>query len=620
MCIEQDGVLSPGGSRRVARRLNEATAALRFVTKPAPAHRRQAVLIRFSNRVRRPPPPSAPVGEAYELTIDRSGVQIGCVGVAGARHAAATLCQLLRQYGRRLPCLTIRDWPDFPRRGVMLDVSRGRVPKLATLRQLATDLAGFKINELQLYLEHTFAYRAHAGVWREGEALTGEEIRALDAHCRNLGIDLVPNQNSFGHLRHWFEHERYKPLAEVQAPYPGPDGSFLRYPSTLAPNHRGTLSFLRTLYDELLPHFSSRFFNVGCDETWDLGRGQSRVLCRRKGQGRVYLDFLLKVHREVQRHGRTMMFWGDILLNYPNLIAELPKELIALNWGYEADHPFAEEAAAFERAGLRFYVCPGTSTWQTLIGRNDNAFANLRAAARAGRRHGAIGYLITDWGDGAHPQPLAVSYPAFLTGAALAWCARTFRAGSVAHVLSRDVFQDPTGHLAHALMRLGVAHRKFGYREPNATPFGAPLAAPPSEDRELFCRNGLKYYARLSPRAIRSAEAAVATERKRLAKARPITASGRLLARELDLAARMAQASCHYMLWQQALAKGHAVRAQTLTDQGLRDLRELKRDVKAYWAHRCKGTPSQCVAFLDWRIEDYRRQRLHFAPAEAELA
>ena len=79
----------------------------------------------------------------------------------------ATLRQLLREYGRRLPCLQIRDWPDFSRRGVMLDISRGRVPKLETLLELVEQLADFKINELQLYTEHTFAYRQHKSVWRE---------------------------------------------------------------------------------------------------------------------------------------------------------------------------------------------------------------------------------------------------------------------------------------------------------------------------------------------------------------------------------------------------------------------------------------------------------------------
>src|SRR5258706_1265761 len=288
-----------------------------------------------------------------------------CGKVGGIHAAVATLSQILSEYGRRLPCLEIRDWPDLARRGVMLDISRGRVPKLKTLLELVEHLADFKINEFQLYTEHTFAYRNYEPVWRGWGALTGEEILQLDARCRQLGIDLVPNQNSFGHLRYWLEYPPLKRLAETQAPYEGAGGTFLRYPATLAPNHSGTLPFLRELYDELLPHFSSTRFNVGCDETWDLGLGQSQGLCAARGKGRVYLDFLKRIHREVSARGKRMMIWRDIILHHPELIRELRPDLIALNWGYEPDHPFHREAAHFTHAKVPFYVCPVTATWMT---------------------------------------------------------------------------------------------------------------------------------------------------------------------------------------------------------------------------------------------------------------
>jgi len=324
--------------------------------------------------------------EGYALAISRSGIEILFREPEGLRAAAATLRQLIHQYGRRLPCLKIRDWPDFSRRGVMLDISRGRVPRLETLLDLAQNLADLKINELQLYTEHTFAYRRYKSVWQSWGALTAKEIRILDSHCRKLGIDLVPNQNSFGHLRCFLEHPELKKLAEVSCPYEDAGGEFVRRPSTLAPNHSGSIPFLRTLYDELLPNFSSKFFNVGCDETWDLGRGQSKKMCERIGKGEVYLDFLKKIHREVSARGKTMMFWGDIILKYPKLIRKLPKDAVALNWGYEANHPFGREAAKFAGSRIPFYVCPGTAAWQTLIGRHDNALANLRAAAVAGKK------------------------------------------------------------------------------------------------------------------------------------------------------------------------------------------------------------------------------------------
>ncbi|HUA39518.1 MAG TPA: glycoside hydrolase family 20 zincin-like fold domain-containing protein [Candidatus Sulfopaludibacter sp.] len=581
--------------------------------------------------------------EGYALTISKDGIEIQFRKAGGLRAAAATLRQLLRQCGRNLPCLKIRDWPDFPRRGVMLDVSRGRVPKLETLFELAERLADFKINELQLYTEHTFAHRHFKSVWQSWGALTGREIRKLGARCRQLGIDLVPNQNSFGHLRYFLEHAKLKKLAEVSRPYEDASGEFVRRPTTLAPNHAGTLPFLRGLYDQLLPNFSSRYFNVGCDETWDLGRGQSKRLCEMKGRGRVYLDFLRKIHREVSRRGRTMMFWGDIILKYPRLIPELAKfprsrrrksahfdqsgrtsaatNLIALNWGYEANHPFDKEAGLFAESKIPFYVCPGTSTWQTLVGRHDNALANLRAAARAGKKSGAIGYLITDWGDGGHPQPLAVSWPMLLAGASLAWNADDFDQKLLQSVLSRDVFADPTGKIAAAALKLGFVHRKLKVKAPNETPLGTVIAAPPAEDRELFCRNGLKWYKEIPAKNIRAALKEIESLRAILRTAGRARCSARAVARtgtthpappdpslwELDLAARMAAQSCKFMLWQQAVAAGKTSSARPLARAGIRELQTLEQEFNACWPLRNKATPKHCSAFLQWRIKDYRR-------------
>ena len=543
-------------------------------------------------------------GEGYVLRVEAKGILLHYRDEGGLRAAVATLRQLLAEFGRHLPRLVIRDYPDFPRRGVMLDVSRGRVPNLQTLLELAEDLADFKINELQLYTEHTFAYRDFEPVWRDWGALTGAEILELDAHCRQLGIDLAPNQNSFGHLRQWLEYPPLKGLAETPKPYEDGNGAFLRYPSTLAPNHPGALRFLTRLYDELLPCFTSAQFNVGCDETWDLGRGRSRALCERKGKGRVYLDFLKRIHREVAARGKRMMFWGDIILHYPDLIGELPKDIIALNWGYEADHPFDRETALFARSGIPFYVCPGTSTWMTLIGRHDNALANLRSAARAGAANGAAGYLITDWGDGGHPQPLAVSYLPYLAGAALSWCAKTFEERLMVPVLDRDIFRDLAGRTARAVMALGMAHRKFGIYTPNSTPFGTVIAAPPPERREIFCRDGLKLYERISGRRIRAALAEVEARRERLSSAKPEAGRGRVLARELDFAAWMAALSCSFMLWQQSRVSGSAGVSNRMAAKMIRDLTLLEREFRAYWPERNKGSVEKCAAFLRWRRED----------------
>lgn len=560
--------------------------------------------------------------EGYALTISKNGIEIRFHKTVGLRAATATLRQLLRQFGRKLPCLKIRDWPDFARRGVMLDVSRGRVPKLETLLDLAEKLADFKINELQLYTEHTFAYRNYKSVWQSWGALTAKEIQILDARYHELGIDLVPNQNSFGHLRYFLEHPKLKKLAEVSAPYesggdaPSPASdegvasTFLRRPTTLAPNHPETIKFLRGLYDELLPNFSSAFFNVGCDETWDLGKGQSKKLCERIGKGKVYLGFLKKVQREVSAHDKTMMFWGDIILKYPKLISQLPKNAVSLNWGYEANHPFEKEAAKFAKAKIPFYVCPGTSTWQTLIGKHDNALTNLKSAANAGKKFGAIGYLITDWGDGGHPNPLAISWPMFVAGAALAWNSENFDESKLIPILSRDIFEN--SKVAQAAFNLGFIHKKLGVNAPNETPLGTVIAAPKPEDRELFCRNGLKWFKKIPAKKILATLKEVEKQifiLKNLGRRHAVPPEKEILRRELELAARMAAQSCKFMLWQQAVAAGKISEAKKLAQIGIRELRQLQKDFNDYWPLRNKATAKHCSPFLQWRISELNRSK-----------
>jgi hexosaminidase len=608
--LSRDTVLLPVAERLQAA-AKEVGVNLEFRASPLKGSR---PAIRATRSETVPPRPAA-----YTLGISARGVAIHYREEDGLRAAVATLRQLLREYGRRLPMLAIRDHADFAKRGVMLDISRGRVPTLETLIELVGHLADFKVNEFQLYIEHTFAYRKYKPVWRDWGAITGVEIQKLDARCRQLGIELVPNQNSFGHLRQWLEYAPLRRLAETDKPWPDQSGAFLRYPSTLAPANPGTLPFLRGLYDELLPNFTSGHFNVGCDETWDLGRGQSRDLCEAKGKGPVYLDFLGKIHREVKARGRRMMFWGDILLHYPELVEELPRDVIALNWGYEADHPFEREAGVFAKSGIPFYVCPGTSTWMTLIGRHDNCFANLKRAAKAGLEQGAAGYLNADWGDGGHPQPLAVSYIPYIAGAAFSWCAQTYDKRLLAAVASRDVFRDATGRVGEAALALGFAHRKFRYQEANLTPFGAVIAAPPPERRELWCRDGLKYYARIPAKNIKAALEEVETQRTLLHRGQPATRGGQTLAAELDMAARMAAQSCKYMLWQQALVVGRKSDARAMATRGVDELQRMDKEFSAYWPRRNKGDAGKSAAFLQWRMEDYRRGKLCFAPGVASL-
>jgi len=487
-----------------------------------------------------------------------------------------TLRQLLTQAaGGSLPCLQITDRPDFPARGVMLDISRDRIPTLQTLYELVDRLASWKINQLQLYIEHTFAYRNHPEVWQTASPITGDEILALDNYCRQRFIELVPNQNSLGHLTHWLKLPRYAPLAEIQGAFQVPWG-ISQGPFSLAPANPGSLEFVRSLYDELLPHFTSRMVNVGLDETFDVGKGQSKQLCAELGVHRVYLDFLLKVYQEVSRRGLKMQFWGDIIVEAPDLIPELPWDVIGLLWGYDADPPFDEQSRRFKQAGVPFYVCPGTSSWNSIAGRTDNALANLHNAAENGLKYGAIGFLNTDWGDNGHWQSLPVSYLGFAVGAAYSWCLKTNQEMDVPNILSRYAFDDPSGMMGQLAFDLGNIYQAAGVVIHNASALFGVLQLPleaiaenPNARTEVFSYS-LEVLARTAAR---------------LGEDRMQRPDAVLVRREFALAVRMLRHACQRGLL--ALEVDPA-RAAPLRGILAKDLDGILNEYQSVWLARCR--------------------------------
>ncbi len=525
----------------------EAAAVERLQSELSQLGRQSGLAVGEAADVRLRLAPAVDLGEeGYRLEVGEGGIAITSPGEAGLYYGVATLVQWLRLHlwpGEagcgRLPALLAVDRPDFRHRGVLLDISRDKVPKLATLLELVELLAGWKVNQLQLYMEHTFAYRGHETVWRDASPMSPEEIRRLDAHCRRHFIELVPNQNSFGHFHRWLVHAPYRRLAEcpegIEHPFsPVPE------PFSLCPTDPGSLELLADLYDQLLPCFTSRLFNVGLDETLDLGRGRSAEACRERGRERVYLDFVRGVHRLVRQRGRRMQLWGDVILERPELVAELPPDVIALEWGHEADHPFAEDVRRFAASGLDFYVCPGTGAWSSFAGRATNALLNLASAARHGHAHGGLGYLVTDWGDHGHLQPLPVSTLGLLAGAGFAWNASTAE-DPLSHpwprLLDLHAFRDRAGVLGKAALKLGDAYRSTGAASRNGSAlfFTLIFAAKPAAERRT---EGMT--AAHLERTLEQVAGAAAL----LADARPERADAALLVKEFRWVAEILGVAC----------------------------------------------------------------------------
>lgn len=387
--------------------------------------------------------------ERYEISICENEICIDAAGAAGAFYAIQTLRQIFRY--ERIPCAKIRDWPDFPYRGFYHDVTRGKVPTLESLKALVDRMAAYKLNSLQLYVEHTYEFRQFRELNSLTGYLTGEEIRELDRYCQDNFIDFIPSLSTFGHLFELLECEPYRHL-RVLKDYPC-DPNFWRdrmRHHTIDPREPESFELIKDLIDQYLPLFTSGYFNICCDETFDLKQcGLSK-----EDEGRLYVEFVQKIIAYVRSKGKKIMMWGDILLQHPWAIEQLPEETVFLNWYYRAEPP-EENVLRFAQAKRSQIVCPGTSTWHRFCENVEIEERNICRMAQYGHRYGAAGVLNTNWGDWGNLASIELALYGLVLGAEVSWSADSQPDDAFCREVSMQIYHSEHGvQLLRELSRL----------------------------------------------------------------------------------------------------------------------------------------------------------------------
>jgi hypothetical protein len=382
------------GMHRIACRQRQPD--LRLVVKPGPA-------------------------ESYALEIAPDAILLAAPDAPGFFYGLQTLRHIRAQTGRALPCLRITDAPVFASRGFYLDISRGRIPRLEQLRRRIRLLAALKINQLQLYFEHPFRFRFDPDIAGNGDAYDADDLRALDACCREHFIELVPSFTCFGHLGRLLSLPPYRDLAEVEFPAPSWEAATWRqrlHGATLNSRDPRAQDILRRILGEFLPCFSSARFNLCGDETYDLGKRNPAATPA--DRARQYTDHIRFLHQEAARHGKSLMLWGDMLLHHPAAISDLPPGCEILDWAYYPSNNF-EKCGEFISRGLPTTVCPSVRGFGRLFPAVEEARTVIAAYARTGKKNGARGLLNTDWGDYGHFNMPPGALHGLALGAQLAW-------------------------------------------------------------------------------------------------------------------------------------------------------------------------------------------------------
>lgn len=322
--------------------------------------------------------------EGYCLIMQPGRRVIAANTETGLFYGLQTLKQLTRSGWNRT--LSITDWPAFEHRVIYDDISRGPISTVDYIKSQIERMAELKINYLSFYIEHVVQPVSYPDFAPQNGKLTIPQIKALSAYAEKYHVQLIGSFQSFGHFEKILALPQYRSMGETS--------------TLISPLDPKARDFLEKVIGELCDAFSAPYFNVNCDETFDLTKGKSKAYIDSVGPARFYADHLKFLYDVVKRHNKRMMMWGDVALQHEEVLDLLPKDIIYLTWEYGDKDGYQPWIAPFKKRNLEFMVCPGILNSYRMFPDMVMAKANINGFLKEGRAEGATGAFTTIWDDG----------------------------------------------------------------------------------------------------------------------------------------------------------------------------------------------------------------------------
>ncbi|MGD9723474.1 MAG: glycoside hydrolase family 20 zincin-like fold domain-containing protein [Pirellulales bacterium] len=352
----------------------------------------------------------AMAAEGYVLGIGAQGIVIGAESARGQLYGTATLRQMIVASGPTapLPAVRVRDWPKMSLRGIHDEFSYGQVSTMENFKDMIRFLSDFKMNTLIFYFEDTFRFQRYPTIGEGRGALTRAQVDELEAFARPLGVEIFPVFEMLGNQGALLMLDEVRPFAE----YPGAHSFSV---------DDEAFGFLKNCFQEMADAFDSKYFHAGLDESWDLGFGKSEALVKRVGRGPAHAAHYRRINDLLKSRGKTMIMYGDIILKYPEILDLIPKDIVLMDWQYEAaDHYPTLDLLGSK--GFPILVLPGMSNWDRIFPDMSKALVNIRNfTLECYRQPQPLGSITSTWGDNGSKNLRELLYYGYAYGAEVTW-------------------------------------------------------------------------------------------------------------------------------------------------------------------------------------------------------